>query len=69
MFMQEFTKAGLLTRVIVSRETAGWRLREERDGGIVREANYHDWHRLERALQSIEARFQTADLPPVSQHS
>lgn len=31
----------------------GWEVREERDSEVVRKAQYHDWHRVERARRSI----------------
>ena len=31
----------------------GWEVREERDSQVVRQATYQDWHRVERARQSI----------------
>jgi hypothetical protein len=32
---------------------AGWELREERDSQLVRQAHFHDWHRVERATRTI----------------
>ena len=31
----------------------GWEVREERDSEVVRQAQYQDWHRVERARRSI----------------
>lgn len=33
---------------------AGWEVREERDSKVVRQVQYQDWHRVERARRSIE---------------
>jgi hypothetical protein len=54
MFVHEFTKAGHLTRVTVTHDTAGWELREERDDQEVRRLRFTDWHRVERTLRTIE---------------
>ena len=58
MLIQEFTSAGELTRLTVSRASVGWNLREERGGKVVADAHYDDWHRLERALRTVEIRRQ-----------
>lgn len=54
MVVHEFTKAGLHTRVTVTRDLAGWELREERNDAVVRKSRFTDWHRLERAMRAIE---------------
>ena len=48
------------TRVIVTRGTKGWELKEELDNRVVRETTYTDWHRVERAVRAFELR---ADAP------
>ena len=62
MFIQEFTQPGLLTRVTVRRDTAGWQLREEQNGAVVTSMHYTDWHRLERALRTIALRHPDRDV-------
>lgn len=37
--------------IVIAEE--GWELREERDSQLVRQAHFHDWHRVERATRSI----------------
>ena len=32
---------------------SGWEVREERDSKVVRQVQYHDWHRVERARRSF----------------
>ena len=32
---------------------AGWEVREELDSRVVRQAQYQDWHRVERARRTI----------------
>jgi hypothetical protein len=40
--------------VNVTRDPNGWEVRHEGSTGEVRVAHYTDWHRVERALRSIE---------------
>ena len=56
MFTQEFFDAGSTTRVTVTRDAAGWELREERDHAVTRQTHYTDWHRVERALKTLGLR-------------
>ena len=51
---REFTTDGSTVRVTVTRDLAGWELREERDRSVTRHLHFTDWHRVERALRSIE---------------
>ena len=54
--MVEFEKNsdGASGQVNVTRDLTGWEVREERSAGDVRVAHYSDWHRVERALRTIE---------------
>lgn len=55
MFSKTLTQAGHTRCFIVSaRPTIGWEVRIEQDSQVVRHASYTDWHRVERALGSIE---------------
>jgi hypothetical protein len=54
MLIREYTHAGHTDRFTVTRGSAGWDVREERDDNIVRKVNYQDWHRVERAMQVFE---------------
>ena len=56
MMTLEHTRDGETQRVVVTRGTAGWEVREERDSRIVRQTTYTDWHRVERAVQTFELR-------------
>ena len=54
MLTREFVRDGHTKRVTITRSDAGWVVREERDDRVVRDINYTDWHRVERALQMFE---------------
>jgi hypothetical protein len=54
MLSREFTSEGHITRVTVTRNEGGWKLVEECDRQLVRDVQYTDWHRVERAMQSFE---------------
>jgi hypothetical protein len=54
MLTREFVRDGHTKRVTITRSEAGWVVREERDDRVVRDINYTDWHRVERALQMFE---------------
>jgi hypothetical protein len=40
-------------RYSIAATDAGWEVREERDSELVKQVRYFDWHRVERARQSI----------------
>ena len=54
MLTKEFAHAGHIDRFTVTRSEIGWDVREERDNRLVRQINYQDWHRVERAMQVFE---------------
>ena len=54
MLTAEYVVAGHINRFIILRSRAGWDVREERDDQVIRQANYTDWHRVERAMQVFE---------------
>jgi len=54
MLIREYTHAGHTDRFTVTRGSAGWDVREERDDHVVRKVNYQDWHRVERAMHVFE---------------
>jgi hypothetical protein len=55
MLSKTLTHAGHSRHFVVrARRAAGWEVRVEEDRQVVRHAEYHDWHRLERALGAIE---------------
>jgi len=54
MMTLEQVQDGCTKRVIVTRGTTGWDVREEHDSHVVRQATYQDWHRVERAMQTFE---------------
>jgi hypothetical protein len=60
MLTREYTHAGHVNRVTITRASAGWDVREERDDTVVRQVNYTDWHRVERAIQVFELSRQRA---------
>ena len=63
MIMSELTVAGQRKRFTVTRGETGWDVREESDSTIVREANYTDWHRVERALRMFALQLRDVDDP------
>jgi hypothetical protein len=56
MLTREYTSAGHVNRITLTRGDSGWEIREERDDTVVRRATYRDWHRVERAIQVFEAK-------------
>ncbi|HYN07597.1 MAG TPA: hypothetical protein VES67_09425 [Vicinamibacterales bacterium] len=54
MLTREYTSAGHVNRITLTKKPAGWEIREERDDTVVKRANYRDWHRVERAIQVFE---------------
>lgn len=54
MFSREFVQSGHKTCFTITRDQAGWAVREEQDQTLVRQAHYSDWHRVERALHKFE---------------
>lgn len=54
MVIAEHHDASRTRRVTVTRNRAGWAVREEHDRAVVREVTYTDWHRVERAVQVFE---------------
>lgn len=54
MVTLEQVQDGRTKRVIVTRGTVGWDVREEHDSRVVRQTTYQDWHRVERAMQAFE---------------
>jgi hypothetical protein len=55
MFTKTLIQAGHVRRFVVStRQACGWEVRVEQDREIVRQSQYRDWHRVERALGAIE---------------
>jgi hypothetical protein len=47
----ERTEHGRTSRATITRDTIGWHYQEVREGEVVREMTYHDWHRVERAMK------------------
>lgn len=54
MLTREFIHDGRTTRFTVTRDASGWDVMEEHDNRLVRRRHYSDWHRVERALQTLE---------------
>jgi hypothetical protein len=54
MLTREYTSAGHVNRITLTKSHTGWDLREERDDTVVKRAHYSDWHRVERAIQVFE---------------
>jgi hypothetical protein len=55
MFSRELINAGHTRRFTVrSRQSEGWELLVEDDDVVVRQTQFRDWHRVERALNAID---------------
>ena len=51
MVTHEIVSGGHLHRVVVTRGSAGWEVRVERDNELVRTSTHSDWHKVERAIR------------------
>jgi hypothetical protein len=54
MLTREYTSAGHVSRITLTKSRTGWDVREERDDTVVKRMHYSDWHRVERAIQVFE---------------
>jgi hypothetical protein len=55
MFSRQLILAGhTRSFVITSSHAEGWEMRVEEDSRVLRRTRYTDWHRVERALASLE---------------
>jgi hypothetical protein len=55
-FTKELRLAGHVRRFTIKESSGeGWELREEQDSELVRQIQYRDWHRVERARMRIDA--------------
>lgn len=55
MFSRQLTFAGHTRSFIVHPlHAAGWEVRVQEDGTVLRRTHYSDWHRVERALMTLE---------------
>jgi hypothetical protein len=48
-FAKSLRKADHIRHYSIRTTTTGWELREEQDSKVVRQKQYYDWHRVERA--------------------
>jgi hypothetical protein len=53
MFAKSIRKADHVRRYTIKATQTGWEVRQEQDSKIVRQACYHDWHRVERAREAF----------------
>ena len=53
MFSKELHYQEHTRRYSIAATQAGWEVREERDNEVVKQAQYQDWHRVERALRTF----------------
>jgi hypothetical protein len=53
MFAKELTQTGHTRRFTVDTTPDGWEVRIEEDSAVVTCSRFSDWHRVERALNSI----------------
>jgi len=55
-FDRHLTGHGHFYRFVVTKDPAGWEVREEEDTAVLRRAHREDWHRVERDIQLFEMR-------------
>jgi hypothetical protein len=56
MFNTQLTQDGHTRRFCIQRaRDDGWEVVEEADSRVIRRMQYHDWHRVERALAAMSA--------------
>jgi len=53
MFLKSLRYQDTTRRYSIAPTETGWEVREERDSEVVRQVQYQDWHRVERARRSI----------------
>ena len=63
MLTREYTSAGHVNRITLTKSRTGWDVREERDDTVVKRTHYSDWHRVERAIQVFELKTSGFVLP------
>lgn len=52
MIEQLLTHRGHTRRFVIEHvQTGGWEVKEELDSQVLSKARYHDWHRVEQAVQ------------------
>jgi hypothetical protein len=66
MFSSELTHNGHTRRLTITRNGAGWEIREEHDSEVVRTTTCSDWHRVERARQMFALENRLPMDPPVA---
>ena len=59
----ERTAAGHTETMTITKNRQGWEVRETHDNEVVRQVQYTDWHRVERARQVFEV---IGDLPELA---
>lgn len=58
-FVKSVRKSEQTRRFSIAPIDAGWEVREERDGEVVKRLKYRDWHRVEGARRSIAIELET----------
>ena len=54
MLNRSLRNAEHIRRYLITETPAGgWEVRHEQDSRVVHRAEYHDWHRVERARRSV----------------
>lgn len=62
MFSTQLTHAGHTRRFTVQLVPGdGWEVVEEADSRVIRRTQYHDWHRVERALANVSEQVRTLE--------
>lgn len=52
-YEQTLRKDGRTRRFSIRKDEGGWRVVDRADTTVLREACYHDWHRVERARRAF----------------
>ena len=52
-FSKSITNDAQVRRYSIATTSAGWEVREERNGEVVKRVECKDWHRVERARRTI----------------
>jgi hypothetical protein len=56
VFVKQLRQAGRSLRFSIFSSPIGWEVREEADGGVLRQVQLSDWHRVERARQIFNSK-------------
>ena len=73
-FSKSLKNASQTRRYSIAATDAGWEVREERNGEVVKRVHCQDWHRVERARRTIAIELESlkqqgwSDEPSITNH-